>query len=246
MKKEARTSLAVVLTSFLSTLFSCHYAHSQDHQIKTLNLIVSYPVVGGKGDLTLLPDTIPIIYAERYIIYKLPYMKVTTYDGALTSNKKQYSIFIFRKDDESGYLINDINDSIRLEKYPVDSILFIRGFTVKWDVKNINLVESKINRKAGTLLEKHIPNMVHDENTFDSIYYYYSYKLKNINFSFSRQLDSIKNMKLYQIKLKYNKKYSKINHVTFPKREFIFKIVESNVVDKKEIETAIQIVEGLK
>jgi hypothetical protein len=137
-------------------------------------------------------------------------------------------------------------DSSKTEKLPVDSILFTRAYNIKLDLHNIDLVESKIDRKAGTLLEKYIPNMVHDENTFDSLYYYYSYKLRNINFSFSGQLDSVKNMKLYQIQLKYNKKYSKTNHVTLPKREFVFKIAESNVADKKEIETAIQKVEGVK
>ena len=59
--------------------------------------------------------------------------------------------------------------------------------------------------------------------------------MKNVEYSFSKKLDSLKHMKLFRIRFLIKEKYSPTYKLTLPKREFLFEIKEVAVDNPKEI-----------
>jgi len=53
--------------------------------------------------------------------------------------------------------------------------------------------------------------------------------MKPIQFSLSPFLDSLKNKKLYKLKLAYNEAFNNTYSITMPKRDIIYEIREVNV-----------------
>jgi hypothetical protein len=64
--------------------------------------------------------------------------------------------------------------------------------------------------------------------------------LNDINFSFSKQLDSAENLILVKIRLMYNEKFSQQYKIIMPKREFVFEINKLPATDSSEIIELLQ------
>jgi len=198
--------------------------------------MVSYPVVlTNKEDVkfSYLRDTILIYYLNDIVVYGLlPIRKFETDEKI--SNSRPY--FIFRKNNQYGRLLRSLNDTSCGSRLPVDSLLTKRGFAgsrLEFSSED-TLLETEIDKENNFVLEKIIPKK-YDENSFDSIYYYYSSNLRGIDYSLSNKLDSVKHMKLCEVRLLYNGGFSKTYNMTLPKREFQFKIEEAAITNSKEI-----------
>ena len=73
-----------------------------------------------------------------------------------------------------------------------------------------------------------------DELTIDSINYSFTTKLADIDYSFSKKLDSTMKSKLYKASLIFNERFSAQHNRIIPKREFVFEI---NRIESPEAET---------
>ena len=89
--------------------------------------------------------------------------------------------------------------------------------------------------KDGIVIEKYGMMKQGDEMSIDTIYYYYSKKMNNIEYSFSKKLDSISRKKLFKVRLLYNSKFSSSNKSVLPKREISFEIREVTPPDPKDV-----------
>ncbi len=234
-----KAALIAALTLSAIIFFSAESVYAQPGQLKAYKLMVSYPLVRDKGDLTILKDTVSIFYWQDYLIYKVHYTALTRINDGPVNSEKRYNYFVFKKADKYGHLFYDVLDSSVGKRLPVDSFLFVRGFHLAVNTDSLKLVSSKKNKTSGVLLEKYVSPKQRGDFVPDSIFYYYSPHLKT-DYTFSAQLDSIKNMKLYEVRFMYNRRYSRANKITLPKREFYFEVIEVVVDDKKEIEKVIK------
>ena len=75
------------------------------------------------------------------------------------------------------------------------------------------------------------------------MYYYYSKDFKNIDYSFSKEQDSIKKMKLFKVRFIYNPTPKGKYLFPVPKREFLFELKKVPGLNSKEI---IEFVERFK
>lgn len=100
--------------------------------------------------------------------------------------------------------------------------------------KDDSLVESIwLNDK--TLLEKYIPKVKLDASYNDSTYLYLRKDLQDIEFSFSKEFDSIRNMKLSQVRLIYNDNPSSNNPFGRLAKQISFELMKVPVIKRKEI-----------
>ena len=210
----------------------------QNNYLKSVELIYNYPIsfYKEKDELKIysLKDTLQISYYGDYELYRLP----STLDVTNKKIKGTEPYFIFKKKDKYGFLFNSLEDSTQGTKFQVDSFLYNRGVKGKdFDMPTDTLwslvgTEEKNNEYR---LDKYTLIKEEDETVPDSIFYYYSENLKDIEYSFSNRLDSLKGMKLYKIKLIYGKKFSPSIKSVLPQREFLLEIENVVVQNKKEI-----------
>jgi len=215
---------------------SCAIIHKSEG-LKRINMIVNYPVVimndGVHSTVNFfnLKDTIWILYYNNTVLYRLSGTRNMETDKKILGTE---TWFIFSKKATHGFLFYSLTDSSKGLKLPVDSFLNNRAYAnANFDVPADSLYR-KIENGDDTV-EKYFTQARHNDNYPDSMYYYFTNTLKNIDYSFSRKLDSAKSMKLYKVRLLYNESFSPSYKITLPKREFLFEIKEEAIDNSKEI-----------
>ncbi|MBK7885348.1 MAG: hypothetical protein IPJ81_17370 [Chitinophagaceae bacterium] len=69
----------------------------------------------------------------------------------------------------------------------------------------------------------------------DTLVLYFSNKVKDISYTFSRELDSIKNLKLYKIEVGNGEKYIKEKRIILPKMKSVIEFKQINIINPKDI-----------
>jgi len=206
--------------------------------LKGIKVIVNYPVVimndglHGAVNFFNLKDTVWIFYYNNTVLYRLSGTRNVETDRKILGTE---TWFVYRKKATHGFLFNSMTDSSKGLKLPVDSFLNNRAYaSANFDIPSDSLYERSEN-KLDNFVEEYFVKIVHSDNYPDSIYYYFTKNL-NIDYSFSRKMDSAKKMKLYKIRLLYNEGFSPSYKIMLPKREFLFEIREEAITNSKEIE----------
>ncbi|HKO80954.1 MAG TPA: hypothetical protein VJU78_11190 [Chitinophagaceae bacterium] len=198
------------------------------------------------GQLVSIADSPIIYYYKNRVLYQInhpynnSYVKFDT-SGNIISEQLikegvRFSYFIYEKDSVYGLSYDSI-DAPNCQRYLVDSFLRTKfsAQEVMFDNTDDSLVLLNTDTINYDLFEKYIPKIKPDETYPDSGYYYYSDKLKGINYSFSKKIDSLKKMKLCKVKFIYNPIPKGSNPFETPRREFQFEIKEIPVANPKEI-----------
>jgi|KBSSwiStaDraftv2_1062776.scaffolds.fasta_scaffold758702_1 hypothetical protein len=214
--------------------------------LKRINLIVNYPIVimnDGVNDAVNffnLKDTVWIFYYDSKVLYRLSETRNLETDKKILGTE---TWFIYREKAKHGFLFNSISDSSRGLKLLVDSFLNNRAYaSANFNIPSDSLFAKDQNKEEKFVEKYHIK--VHTDNYPDSIYYYFTNELKNIDYSFSQKLDTLKNMKLYKVRLLYNETFSLSYQAIIPKREFLFEIREEAIADSKEIINFFERIKG--
>jgi hypothetical protein len=215
-------------------------------QMRVINLIHHLQLVNtDDGKLLDLIDTLNIFYNGDIIIYAVPHSRETsnlTFDKKGNQNNEKllkretlYTYFIYKKNDSLGFKYDSISDS-RKKEFAVDSFLNLKAFrNAVFYSKNDSLIETISKAGSNILIEKYIPKIKYDESYNDTTYFYFTDKLTNIDYSFSRELDSIKNLKLVKVRFIFNPVPKGLYPFGIPRRELLFEIKEVSLNNPDEI-----------
>lgn len=245
--------LSIKIFSIL-ILLSCEATNQKGEDITAINYIFNIPMVSADGQLDNMQDTTTIYYYQDLILYQLPYHLGRTIFTSLadsdtteqenTQTTTRHNFLVYKQGNKNGLWYETMNGDEK-KKVPVDSTLLARGLPV--DLRAIlsnpedTLIETVKDAKEGIVIEKYIsktrPN---DPCCYDTTLLYYSKDLKQIAFSFSPTLDSIKNLKLFKFRAAFNEAYSPQYLITMPKREIRYEIQQIKVVDAKTIKDLFQ------
>jgi hypothetical protein len=236
----AKIIYGVVLVAILMGLNGCRSIQKTGGM--KISLVVNYPVViinDGIHDgvnFFNLRDTVYIFYYNNYMVYHLSGNRDLKTDEKIPGSD---SWFLLHKHSISGYLFNSISDSSKGLRLPADSFLTKRAYAnASFNItEKDSLVESFENKD--TLIEKYFINKSNDELHPDSLYFYFCKKYKDIDYTFSPKLDSVKNMKLYKVRLLYNAKFSTTYKTALPKREYLFEIRNEGKNNAKQLDDFI-------
>jgi hypothetical protein len=199
----------------------CYCQACRHRDMKSIELLVNYPVVLSNGSFFNLRDTIVIFYYENYILYQL-FASRSLYDNQKQVGTEPY--FLYRQQDSMGFLFSSLKDRLG-KQMPVDSFLSKRGFlktAFDYPQDSLWFLNSMVSVN-NYLLERYVPRKDYGVNSVDSIYYYFNNE-KFTEYSLSKKMDSIKKMKLFKVRFIFNEKYSSADKVILPKRELLFEI----------------------
>jgi hypothetical protein len=184
------------------------------------------------------------LYAERYTYtrYNKNALKgdtvVMSDDPATISYRaRQYIYYVFKNGSESGLQY----DSLSVSKHKIFNIDSIQRRKVFKGAKLYNLANDRLTKAVWVskkiLKEEYVSIYKPDETYNDTSYIYFSKdKFKNIDYSLSKEADSLKKMKLVQLNLIYKAVPKGANSkINIPRREMVFKIRETNLEHPDEI-----------
>ncbi len=184
----------------------------------------------------------------RYVEYDLPgrlcaipKLRPTIRSG----DEKEYMQVLCNNQSSRGYLFNPAGAAKPIE-ISLDSFLNIRAFKnfPFYNENNDSLVESIPDKENQQLIEKHIFKHKKDQSYSDSVYYYFDNALNDIDYSFSKKLDSAKNRKLYKVRIIYNIIRKGNKGMDIPRREFSFEIQKTGNCSPEVIDLCIEGVWG--
>lgn len=215
-----------------------------------IKLTWNIPMMGGNGKMGAAHDSCFILYNDNLMLLRFPYeykkfnSKVfslnpkDTVDDPQSLEKKEiwFENFVYNKGDKHGLKY----DSLQVKTgtiFNIDSLLKGRMFKeAKFlDTSNDVLVKTTKN-SDGTILETYVPKTKPDASYNDTTYLLFDPKLNDVPYSLSKEADSLKKMKLSEVRLVYNKVPKNTNSpIEIPKRVFLFRISPLNIKDKKEV-----------
>ena len=191
-------------------------------------------------------DSLNIVYHHDVVLLIFPYSLVTytmntpgdksTGEQKLTSHKIKQKYLIYNIKSKLGKWYDSIN-AVKPVVVSVDSILrqkALKGFPF-FNSTNDTLISSVYSRTGNIFQEKHTYKVKKDDSYCDSIFYYFNNDLKTIPFSYSRDLDSLRNSKVYKIKMIYNPIPKGKYAFPVPERQFNFQFQKVDIPNKNEI-----------
>jgi hypothetical protein len=195
-------------------------------------LIVNYPLVMAKSEginMYNLLDTISIFSISEYKIYKLTKVHVLETNEPIPGSEP---FFVFKKGESHGVLFRTLTDSVYWQKLPTDSLLRTNGYAgVEFTPDPRLKLAASFSVGNSNVIEKYATPVTTDPNKADSVYFYFSRSYKDIDYTFSQALDSMRNMKLYKARFIFNEKTYDSANVVMPKREIFFEMQPAAVTD---------------
>jgi hypothetical protein len=145
-------------------------------------------------------------------VYKIPY----TYDsissaGEVLKHEIRYRHFVCSGKNNWGYIYNETRPKEH-QRIFTDSMLLRYGFTgfnvyKNFDRYDYKKVDSIYDKKNGTLKENYIVYGKNDTTPIGTTDFTYSQQFKELDYSLSPELDSIKKLKLFKIEIINNERY---------------------------------------
>jgi len=213
---------------------------------RTITVITNYDFVKlDTGEFIHIEDSFKVSYYQDLILYHVPYtyevtklfVKNDTIEEQIISSEIRYKYFIYKGNHPVGYKYDSLS-ALNNQAFSIDSFLTAEAFGKSkfFDKANDSLIESTTDQKTKVLTEKYIPRIMYDETYPDSSYMYFSdHLLKNIEFSFSRYLDSVKNKKLFKVIFIHNPIPKGKYPFDVPRRNLIFEMKETQLINSTEI-----------
>jgi len=237
------------LISIILVLLVCSYcvqpgkksAHI-DNTIRSVVVSEVIPFPDKNGKFTIYDTlTIPIYYYQGLTAYKLIY-RLDSLDslGNLIGSQNRYHFFVYKKDDIFGYIYNSFDSKVAT-KVSADSMLkhgiwceannLYSGFSQNI----IQLVSTYSNKDSGTLHEFYVYRRKNDSTISGNFSLSFSDKIKGIEYSLSKELDSLKGMKLYNVKMEGHIQSQKKGKIVYDTLRTVDDLKEIVIKDSIEI-----------
>jgi hypothetical protein len=169
-----------------------------------------------------------VFYYKKLVLYESSYEFDSIFNGDLIYKERRASFFVYHTDSLFGYCYRDKGMGNKEERVQVDSMK-----------KNISLESSKLDTlgqiipdsslftdKSNIRTEIYKLNKGVDSLQHCIIYLTFNKGVRGITESFSRKLDSIKQMKLVHVRFCFEKMYSQLYKMQLPAREIFLKMEE--------------------
>jgi hypothetical protein len=240
----------------LGTILFCQIgcgANSQKNDtdaVKSIKIDYVIPQLSADSQLVNESRSISIYYYKTFVIYKIESffsnqlntgkMEDDTMVFRINNWEKRFKYFIFDSKQSYGYKYDSLGAKSG-RKILVDSFLSSQMVNQLDPLylnahKNDSIVAT-IKNANGDVLLKYITKSKPDFNYPDSTFLYFTNNptFKSVDFSLSRSADSIMKMKLYNIRVIYNKNPGTGDPFGKLAKELSFEIKENPVENKKEI-----------
>lgn len=223
--------ISILYFSYCSSLTNRRIV--KKYEITGIELTHNFPYIDNKGKL-LKYDTITtrIYYYKDQTLYQLSYQFDSLYGNNLIKSEVRNHFFVHQRDKLYGYDYDKHKTKFN-RKVLADSLFNAEWFTKMNTYKILFTNESKLVRSytdaaSGELQETYELKGREDTTMSGTCFLVYSKKSFNTAFSLSKELDSIKKMKLCRIELVNNSRFMK------DKNFYLDRIVQTYTLKKIE------------
>jgi len=225
----------------LLLLFICARQLPAAKTVKAIIVHRSWPIGldTTKGNAkNVLYDDVQIIYKYNdYVLYKLTGIQdfVT---GDFLPNSEPY--FLYKNDYSAGKYFDSV--SARPVNKPVDSMV------KQYQIITLGLVDTAkggvlvkdIANKQTRILHYYYNPPIKTEKSIDSLYLYFDTSQNDVEYSFSKEMDSVYKMKLCKVSYIYNPRYSPSKKISFPRLEYMFDFRKGEIKNQDSMKNIIQ------
>jgi hypothetical protein len=230
---------AIILA--LAFLFACRINHKTvtssgvgGDSISKITFTYSFPLVKTDGEKKAFTDSISIFYYKHYRIYQTHYTKSIESDTSLLLMETKYKYFCFEKGASVGYWFDSLSDATG-RRANVDSFLIQKANSrMDLNLAKHDIFFSKHVTPNGITAIVYAANSIPDISYPDTTIHYFADTLQGVEYSLAPQNDTIKNARLFKIRLIYNaQEYKDQRGLMMPAREFLFEVMPRTVNDPK-------------
>lgn len=232
---------SVALTSFILiiSLFIWGFGKNSNN-IRKIAIHFNMPVINDRGDLLNISDSLCIFYENDFVLHRFSIVQDNFVNDVFINQIIKHQFFGFKNGEENGIYYDSLNVK-KLRYYSVDSILTVKAFKKMRIFYNDNeILVEKGQSDNGQINEKYICKVKKGFSYPDTTFVYYSDKLKNIEYSFSRELDSLKGKKVQKIVLLYNAQQYAGMPIKFPERRLSFEMNEVPITNLEEVKSLFE------
>lgn len=226
-------SVIIIIVFSNKNFSSCTKKANQN--IQGVKVTYSIPIIRPDGVVIENKNFFNIYYFDSLIMYQFRAALDSSRNDSLISIGYRDNYFVISKDSKYGYSYDPFNDQRDNKLLLTDSMLnkhALQNFRFHL-INSTKRITSHFDSGNQILKEVFVSHEV--PNNKDTVCFYYTNKLKDVNFSFSKELDSIKNMKLYKIRLINGKRYYEEQKISIPERETTFELIKIPVRNSEQI-----------
>ena len=207
--------------------------------IRAIRVSQFLPLINEKGKIFRIDSAdLDIYYSGKIRLYKMQYRYDSIAEnGKIILSEKRYHYFIHHQDSVYGYHFDSRNKSVKKRRETSDSVFENEWFrqtelTSNFLENKTQLISVSRNTDSGTLHESYILAGKRDTGITGTMTLDYDKKLNGISFSFSKELDSTRQMKLIKVIEKYNQRFDKTYETTIDARELVFNLKDLSLTDR--------------
>jgi len=238
IKKNCVAFMKPLILFMVSLLFILGFRKNDT----TRKVVIDFnlPIIDNTGNLLNVTDSLCIFYEEDLSLHKFSLVEDNFINNVFTKQVIKYQYFGFRKNEENGIFYDSLNVK-QFRNFSVDSVLTTRAFKkVKFYDGNNKILVERLKQDDGQIIEKYVCKEKRDFTYPDTTFIYYSDKLKDIEYSLSRELDSLKSMKVQKMVMLYNAQQYAGMLVKFPERRLSFEMKEVPITNLEEIKSLFE------
>lgn len=179
------------------------------------------PIVKTDGSVIFFHDSVSVIYYNNYTLYEFAEIKNFFMDTVLVKKTIENRYLLHNKKEQYGFYYDSIDAKVG-RSVRVDSILRKRtGYEQSlYFPTKVELINSQKNKSGYELIEKYKSKTRIDYTYPDTLIVYYTNKLKHVDFTLSKILDSVKKIKVQKIRAVFNPQFVGDFPKKYPTYEF--------------------------
>lgn len=236
--KKAYISFTKAFTLFLTLTFL--FGFEKKNSIRKVVIDFNLPIIDNTGNLLNFKDSLCVFYERDLSLYKFVLIEDNFINNVFTKQVIKYQYFGFKKNEGDGIFYDSLNVK-QFRNFSVDSVLTTRAFKkVKFYDGNNKILVERLKQDDGQIIEKYVCKEKRDFTYPDTTFIYYSDKLKDIEYSLSRELDSFKSMKVQKMVMLYNAQQYAGMPIKFPERKLSFEMKEVPITNLEEIKSLFE------
>lgn len=206
-----------------------YYQKETTRNYKTIRMTKIIPIINNMGKVDNYATYHAFItFRDDIRLYETPYHYDSIINNKVIKSEVRYKIFVHHKDSLFGRIFDPGNNIYNL-RTNLDSFISIKSFSdlrlmELFENENLVMQSSEKDPTIGTYKEVYLITSKQDISKTGLAIFYYDSRLTNIDFSYSKELDSIHKMKLCEVIIQTNAHTLKENSMKIDTLKFTNKM----------------------
>ncbi|MDB5226633.1 MAG: hypothetical protein JWN78_826 [Bacteroidota bacterium] len=221
-------------------ILSCGHAfrNNSTEQLQGFAYVISYAEYTLSGKMKFFnSDTTKLYSYKNIVMYRIPYRFDSLLNNRPLLKETRYHYFVYAKDSSCGYNYDPMRPELDNKRYSVDSIDAATFVTTADELfKQNDLLLQSTHKEVSAIHEIYLAkSKVNATSPQSTVEYFYAKRSNDPFFSLSKQLDSIKEMKLYKVYTHTDSFLNQTNNTMIGAIDYTLELQSISVDDQRDI-----------